>query len=186
MIFLLFINFFKDSDQLSNFSAMITHIDPFIRLAAVDSIATAYCGTNNPQAVSVLLNLIAEDVSTSIQRHATIAIGFVMARKPLLGLEILETLITHHNMHIRFGAYLALGISFASTGSSKALNIVRNVSTESVSSVKQAMIIAMGMIINSQNKSTCSLYEQIRKLISTYSMTDSEGFMAKFGGIIGD
>ena len=54
--------------------------DPILRRAAMHTLALAYCGTNNNQAVRKLLHVAVSDVNDDVRRAAVTALGFLLFR----------------------------------------------------------------------------------------------------------
>jgi len=167
----------------TDFSRLVNHIEPYVRLSAVNCIASAYVGNNNSLAIFNLLKLISNDVSQIVRRGATIALGFVLCNHQAHAIELIEPLLVHHCQHIRFGACIALGICFASTGNTKVLQMLKPLQLDMFAYVKQAAAIGAGMILNSQNDSTCSQYGSFQQWIYNSNLSDESQIM-KFGSII--
>ncbi|MEN2499737.1 MAG: proteasome regulatory particle base subunit, partial [Marteilia pararefringens] len=168
----------------SNLDRIINNIEPSIRLGAVNCIAMAYAGTCNCNAIRLLLNLISDDVSDMVKRGAVIALGFIFLRRRSLAFDIIEPLLSHHNQHIRFGAALAFGVCFASTGSDRALTLLMSCQDQSAGFVNQAIYVAAGMVVNGNNSSTCSQYDIVTRWINLACLSAHESFSVKFGSII--
>lgn len=80
------------------------------------TIALAYAGTGNNQAIRRLLHVAVSDVNDDVRRAAVMALGFVLFRNYTQVPRIVQLLAESYNPHVRYGATLALGISCAGTG----------------------------------------------------------------------
>lgn len=54
--------------------------DPILRRSGMYTIAMAYCGTGNNQAIRKLLHVAVSDVNTDVRRAAVTALGFLLFR----------------------------------------------------------------------------------------------------------
>ena len=54
--------------------------DPILHRSAMYTIAMAYCGTGNNQAIRRLLHVAVSDVNDDVRRAAVTAIGFILFR----------------------------------------------------------------------------------------------------------
>lgn len=60
------------------FSFKIQDNDPILRWSGMATIAMAYCGTGNNQAVKRLLHAAVSDTNDDVRRWAVTALGFVL------------------------------------------------------------------------------------------------------------
>ena len=54
--------------------------DPILRRSGMYTIAMAYCGTGNNQAIRKLLHFAVSDVNDDVRRAAVIGLGFLLFR----------------------------------------------------------------------------------------------------------
>lgn len=90
--------------------------DPILRYGGVYTLALAYAGTSNNDAVRQLLHIAVSDTSDDVRRAAVTAIAFLLFKNPGQVPRIVQLLSESYNAHVRCGATLALGIACAGTG----------------------------------------------------------------------
>jgi 26S proteasome regulatory subunit N2 len=90
--------------------------DAILRYGGIYTIAMAYAGTSNNQAIRKVLDVAVSDVSDDVRRAAVTALGFILFKNPSQVPRIVQLLSESYNPHVRQGAALALGISCAGTG----------------------------------------------------------------------
>ena len=98
--------------------------DPILRRSAMYTIAMAYCGTGNNEAIRRLLHVAVSDVNDDVRRAAVEALGFILFRTPEQCPSIVSLLSESYNPHVRYGAAMALGIACAGTGNKEALAVL--------------------------------------------------------------
>lgn len=128
--------------------------DPIMRYGAMYIIGLAYAGTSNSSALKKLLKFSVSDVSDDVRRAALINIGFLQIRDHEILLEnmkVISLLSESYNSHVRYGAAMGLGISCAGTGSMTAYNILESLLKDSSYLVRQAAVIACGLIFSQTN-----------------------------------
>lgn len=94
-----------------------------MRYGGVYTLALAYAGTANNDAVRQLLHIAVSDVSDDVRRAAVTALAFLLFKNPGQVPRIVQLLSESYNPHVRCGATLALGIACAGTG----LQVIPNV-----------------------------------------------------------
>lgn len=87
-----------------------------MRYGGMFTIALAYAGTANNQAIRKLLHVAVSDANDDVRRAAVTALGFVMFSNHTQVPRVVQLLSESYNPHVRHGATLALGISCAGTG----------------------------------------------------------------------
>ena len=90
--------------------------DAILRYGGMYTIALAYAGTANNQAIRKLLHVAVSDANDDVRRAAVTALGFVMFSNHTQVPRVVQLLSESYNPHVRHGATLALGISCAGTG----------------------------------------------------------------------
>ena len=90
--------------------------DPILRYGGVYTLALAYAGTSNNDAIRKLLHVAVSDTSDDVRRAAVTALAFLLFKNPSQVPRIVQLLSESYNPHVRCGATLALGIACAGTG----------------------------------------------------------------------
>ena len=90
--------------------------DPILRYGGVYTLALAYAGTANNDAVRKLLHIAVSDTSDDVRRAAVTSLAFLLFKNPGQVPRIVQLLSESYNPHVRCGATLALGIACAGTG----------------------------------------------------------------------
>lgn len=80
------------------------------------TIALAYAGTADNQAVRKLLHVAVSDTSDDVRRAAVTSLAFLLFKNPSQVPRLVQLLSESYNPHVRCGATLALGIACAGTG----------------------------------------------------------------------
>uniref|UniRef100_A0A182T2K1 26S proteasome non-ATPase regulatory subunit 1 n=1 Tax=Anopheles maculatus TaxID=74869 RepID=A0A182T2K1_9DIPT len=146
--------------------------DPVLRRSGMYTIAMAYCGTGNNQAIRKLLHVAVSDVNDDairkllhvavsdvnddVRRAAVTAIGFILFRSPEQCPSVVSLLAESYNPHVRYGAAMALGIACAGTGSREAIALLEPMAKfDPVNFVRQGALIASAMILIQHTDQTC-------------------------------
>lgn len=158
--------------------------DPILRRSGMYTIAMAYCGTGNNQAIRTLLHVAVSDVNDDVRRAAVIGIGFLLFRTPEQCPSVVSLLAESYNPHVRYGAAIALGIACAGTGLKEALALLDPMTNDPVNFVRQGALIASAMILIQQTEVTCPKVKEIRALYAKVIVDKHEDVMAKFGAIL--
>lgn len=156
--------------------------DAILRMAACHTIAMAYAGSNDNAATRRLLHTAVSDVNDEVRRAAVTAIGFLLFRTPEQIPSVVSLLCESFNLHVRFGACMALGIGCAATGSKDALSLIETLTQDSSSIVRQGAFIAQALIML-QQPNTHPKIEATRKLFQKVIADKHEDIAAKFGAI---
>lgn len=159
--------------------------DPIIRYGGVYTIALAYSGAGNNEAVSRLLRIAVTDANDDIRRAAVTSLGFVLFRTPEQVPRVVQLLSESYSPHLRYGATLALGIACAGTGLNEALDILGPMTKDSVDYVRQGALIAIAMILIQHNKVMNPRVTGVRRIFEKIIEDKHEDTMAKFGAILG-
>ncbi|KAJ1679718.1 proteasome regulatory particle base subunit, partial [Spiromyces aspiralis] len=158
--------------------------DPLLRLAAAQTIAMAYCGTGNNEAIRKLLHMAVSDVNDDVRRAAVTGLGFVFLRSPEHVPRMVQLLSDSYNPHVRYGSALALGIACAGTGSLEAISILEPMLKDSADFVIQGALIAMAMILIQHNEHTNSKVEMARNKFEQLISDRYTGSLTKFGAAL--
>lgn len=159
--------------------------DPLLRRAGCYTIATAYCGTGNNQAIRTLLHVAVSDVNDDVRRAAVTALGFLLFRTPEQCPSVVSLLAESYNPHVRYGAAMALGIACAGTGHREAIALLEPmVKFDPVNFVRQGALIASAMILIQQTEALCPKVTYFRQLYAQVISNKHEDVMAKYGAIL--
>lgn len=159
--------------------------DPILRYGGVYTLALAYAGTSNNEAVRKLLHIAVSDTSDDVRRAAVTALAFLLFKNPGQVPRIVQLLSESYNPHVRCGATLALGIACAGTGLQDAVEILEPMTKDSVDFVRQGAFIALGMVLVQQSEASSPSMSSTRALYSKVVSDKHEDPMARFGAAIG-
>ena len=104
----------EEADAL--IETLVRDKDPILRWSGMYTLAMAYCGSGNNQAIRKLLHIAVSDVNDDVRRVAVTCLGFLLYRTPEQCPSVVSLLSESYNPHVRFGAAMALGIACAGTG----------------------------------------------------------------------
>ncbi|XP_044739482.1 26S proteasome non-ATPase regulatory subunit 1 [Chrysoperla carnea] len=159
--------------------------DPILRRSGMYTLAMAYCGTGNNQAIRKLLHVAVSDVNTDVRRAAVTALGFLLFRTPEQCPSVVSLLAESYNPHVRYGAAMALGIACAGTGQREAIALLEPmVKFDPVNFVRQGALIASAMILIQQTDQTCPKVSFFRTLYAQVISNKHEDVIAKYGAIL--
>ncbi|XP_012539025.1 26S proteasome non-ATPase regulatory subunit 1 [Monomorium pharaonis] len=158
--------------------------DPILRRSGMYTLAMAYCGTGNNQAIRKLLHVAVSDVNDDVRRAAVTGLGFLLFRTPEQCPSVVSLLAESYNPHVRYGAAMALGIACAGTGLKEAIALLDPMTNDPVNFVRQGALIASAMILIQQTESTCARVKDFRALYAKVVVDKHEDVMAKFGAIL--
>lgn len=159
--------------------------DPVLRRSGMYTIAMAYCGTGNNQAIRKLLHVAVSDVNDDVRRAAVTAIGFILFRTPEQCPSVVSLLAESYNPHVRYGAAMALGIACAGTGLREAIALLEPMAKfDPVNFVRQGALMASAMILIQQTDQTCPKVTFFRQLYTQVITNKHEDVMAKYGAIL--
>jgi len=159
--------------------------DPILRYGGMYTIAMAYCGTGNNDAIRRLLHVAVSDVSDDVRRAAVICLGFLLSGQPEQCPTMVSLLAQSYNPHVRYGATMAVGIACAGTALPEALDLLIPMTTDTVDFVCQGALIALSMVLIQVTRSQEPRVERVRKLFEEKVSTKLEPIMSKFGAILG-
>ncbi|KAG5221618.1 proteasome regulatory particle base [Salix suchowensis] len=149
--------------------------DPILRYGGVYTLALAYAGTSNNNAVRQLLHIAVSDTSDDVRRAAN----------PSQVPRMVQLLSESYNPHVRCGATLALGIACAGTGLQDAVEILEPMTKDSVDFVRQGAFIALGMVLVQQSEVTSPSFASTRALYQKIVSDKHEDPVARFGAALG-
>ncbi|XP_060078648.1 26S proteasome non-ATPase regulatory subunit 1-like [Ylistrum balloti] len=158
--------------------------DPILRWSGMFTIAMAYCGSANNQAIRRLLHVAVSDVNDDVRRVAVTSLGFLLFRTPEQCPSVVSLLSESYNPHVRFGAAMALGIACAGSGLKEAVGLLEPMTNDPVNYVRQGALIALALVIIQQNEVTCSKVNNFRALFTKIVADKHDDVMAKFGAIL--
>ncbi|XP_011302873.1 26S proteasome non-ATPase regulatory subunit 1 [Fopius arisanus] len=158
--------------------------DPILRRSGMYTLAMAYCGTGNNQAIRKLLHVAVSDVNDDVRRAAVTGLGFLLFRTPEQCPSVVSLLAESYNPHVRYGAAMALGIACAGTGLKEAIALLDPMANDPVNFVRQGALIASAMILIQQTEATCPRIKEFRALYAKVVVDKHEDVMAKFGAIL--
>jgi len=87
-----------------------------MRYGGVYTLALAYAGTSDNDAVRQMLHIAVSDTSDDVRRAAVTSLAFLLFKNPDQVPRIVQLLSESYNPHVRCGATLALGIACSGTG----------------------------------------------------------------------
>uniref|UniRef100_M4BF93 Uncharacterized protein n=1 Tax=Hyaloperonospora arabidopsidis (strain Emoy2) TaxID=559515 RepID=M4BF93_HYAAE len=158
--------------------------DPLIRYGAMYTIAMAYAGTANNNAIRRLLHVAVSDVSDDVRRAAVTCLGFILFRTPVQVPKLVSLLAESFNPHVRYGACVAVGIACAGTAKNEAIQLLEPLLDDAVDYVRQGALLALAMVImqesEGRNPKVALIRAKILKLITDKHVTT----MTKMGAIL--
>lgn len=149
------------------------------------TIAMAYCGTGNNEAIRRLLHVAVSDVNDDVRRAAVEALGFILFRTPEQCPSIVSLLSESYNPHVRYGAAMALGIACAGTGNKEAIAVLEPMLNDAVNYVRQGVLIAMSLVCIQHTEATCPKVKTFRETLMKIITDKHDDVIAKYGAIIG-
>ncbi|KAI0067808.1 26S proteasome regulatory complex non-ATPase subcomplex Rpn2/Psmd1 subunit [Artomyces pyxidatus] len=164
---------------------LLAEKDPILRYGGVYTLALAYAGIPNNDAVRKLLHIAVSDTSDDVRRAAVTSLAFLLFKNPRQVPRIVQLLSESYNPHVRCGATLALGIACAGTGLQDAVEILEPMTKDSVDFVRQGAFIALGMILVQQSDASSPSLAATRASYAKIIADKHEDPMARFGAAFG-
>jgi 26S proteasome regulatory subunit N2 len=158
--------------------------DPILRRSGMYTIAMAYCGSGNSEAIRRLLHIAVSDVNDDVRRAAVEALGFILFRTPEQCPGMVSLLSESYNPHVRYGAAMALGIACAGTGNKEALAVLEPMLNDAVNYVRQGVLIAMSLVCIQHTETTCPKVKTLRESLMKIITDKHDDVIAKFGAIL--
>ncbi|KAF8213150.1 armadillo-type protein [Mycena galopus ATCC 62051] len=180
-----FIYYGRQEEADATIKLLLAEKDPILRYGGVYTLALAYAGTSNNDAVRQLLHIAVSDTSDDVRRAAVTSLAFLLFKNPAQVPRIVQLLSESYNPHVRCGATLALGIACAGTGLQDAVEILDPMTKDSVDFVRQGAFIALGMILVQQSEASSPSLTSTRALYHKVISDKHEDPMARFGAAIG-
>lgn len=174
----------KEEAADSLIETLISEQNPILRYGGAFTIALAYAGTGNNNAIKRLLHIAVSDASDDVRRASVISLGFILLRNHTAVPRMVELLSESHNPHVRYGTALALGISCAGTGLKEAVEVLEPMMKDSVDFVRQGAAISLAMILIQQNEKTFPKVKSIHKTFASVVHNKHEDAMSKFGAAL--
>ncbi|KAG8834158.1 proteasome regulatory particle base subunit [Serendipita sp. 399] len=159
--------------------------DHILRYGGVYTIALAYAGTADNQAVRKLLHVAVSDTSDDVRRAAVTCLAFLLFKNPSQVPRLVQLLSESYNPHVRCGATLALGIACAGSGLQDAVEILEPMTKDPVDFVRQGALVALGMILVQQTEASVPASSTTRTLYAKIIGDKHEDPMARFGATLG-
>jgi len=163
---------------------LINDKDPILRRSAMYTIAMAYCGSGNSEAIRRLLHVAVSDVNDDVRRAAVEALGFLLFRQPEQCPGMVSLLSESYNPHVRYGAAMALGIACAGTGNREAIAVLEPMLNDAVNYVRQGVLIAMSLVCIQHTEATCPKVKNFRETLMKIITDKHDDVIAKFGAIL--
>ncbi|KAJ7492719.1 D-isomer specific 2-hydroxyacid dehydrogenase [Mycena latifolia] len=180
-----FIYYGRQEEADQTIKLLLAEKDPILRYGGVYTLALAYAGTSNNDAVRLLLHIAVSDTSDDVRRAAVTSLAFLLFKNPAQVPRIVQLLSESYNPHVRCGATLALGIACAGTGLQDAVEILEPMTKDSVDFVRQGAFIALGMILVQQSEASSPSLASTRALYHKVVSDKHEDPMARFGAALG-
>lgn len=179
------ISFGKEEQADDSIEELINEQNSNLRYGGCFTIALAYCGTGNKQAIKKLLHVAVSDSSNDVRRAAVISLGFILIRDYKTVPSIVELLAESYNPHVRYGTALALGISCAGKGHfPAALDLLEPLTKDPVDFVRQGALIATSLILIQQNDKTSPTLSKTKQTLSTIVTSKGQEGLTKFGAAL--
>ncbi|KAF8140347.1 26S proteasome regulatory complex non-ATPase subcomplex Rpn2 Psmd1 subunit [Boletus edulis] len=182
---LAFVFYGRQEEADETIRSLLTEKDPILRYGGVYTLALAYAGTSNNDAVRQLLHIAVSDTSDDVRRAAVTSLAFLLFKNPGQVPRIVQLLSESYNPHVRCGATLALGIACAGTGMQDAVEILEPMTKDGVDFVRQGAFIALGMILVQQSETSSPSMSSTRALYTKVISDKHEDPMARFGAAVG-
>jgi 26S proteasome regulatory subunit N2 len=163
---------------------MMMDKDAILRYGGCFTIALAYVGTSNNQAIRKLLHVSVSDVSDDVRRAAVIALGFVMCNSPEQLPSVVKLLSESYNPHVRYAAAMAIGIACAGSSQLDAHNVLQPLMSDSCDFVRQGAIIAMGLLYMQTSQGRTERVKEFREKLRKVVADKHEDVMTRFGAIL--
>ncbi|KZO96227.1 putative RPN2-26S proteasome regulatory subunit [Calocera viscosa TUFC12733] len=163
---------------------LIKEKDPILRYGGVYTIALAYAGTSDNNAVRRVLHLAVSDTSDDVRRAAVTSLAFLLFKNPTQVPRVVQLLSESYNPHVRYGATLALGISCAGTGLQDAVELLEPMTKDPVDFVRQGAMISLAMILVQRTAAHSPAVTSTRALYAKVIADKHEDPMARFGATL--
>lgn len=178
------VNYGQEDKALPIIEQLFAQEHPLLRYGGAFTIALAYVGTGNNNAIKKLLHHAVLDPSDDVRRAAVIGLGFLLIRDYTAAPQIVELLSQSHNPHVRYGTAMALGIACAGRALPAALEVIEPLTKDSVDFVRQGALQASAMMLIQQNETVFPKVKDFTKLYVDTIKNKHEDALAKFGATL--
>lgn len=178
------VNYGQEDKALPIIEQLFALENALMRYGGAFTIALAYAGTGNNNAIKKLLHHAVSDPSDDVRRASVIGLGFLLIRDYTAAPQIVELLSQSHNAHVRYGTALALGISCAGRALPAALEVIEPLTKDSADFVRQGALQASAMILIQQNEIVHPKVKDFTKLYAETIRNKHEDALAKFGATL--
>eukprot|EP01029_Cantina_marsupialis_P030503 TRINITY_DN8291_c0_g1_i1.p1 TRINITY_DN8291_c0_g1~~TRINITY_DN8291_c0_g1_i1.p1 ORF type:complete len:985 (+),score=346.19 TRINITY_DN8291_c0_g1_i1:331-2955(+) len=155
--------------------------DPYLRCAGVNTIAMAFAGSGNSQAIKKLLHVGVSDVSDDVRRCAVIAMSFILFKNPEKVPDHVRLLCESFNSQVRYASCIALGVGCAGTENGEALKLVEPLLKDGQGVVRQGAMLAKAMILMQAKEGKDSEVSKFRKFLDDIIMGRRSSLLLKTG-----
>lgn len=163
---------------------MIRDKDHIIRYGGCFTVAMAYAGTSNNEAIGRLLHVAVSDVSPNVRRAAVMSLGFLMIREPEKMPQLVSLLSISYCPHVRYGACIAVGVACAGTALPAAIAMLKPMMSDKVDFVRQGAFIAMAMVLMEEAPAACAQLEPFTKKLFAVIEDKHQSTMSKMGAML--
>lgn len=178
------VNYGQEDKALPIIEELFAQEHVLLRYGGAFTIALAYAGTGNNNAIKKLLHHAVSDPSDDVRRASVIGLGFLLIRDYTAAPQIVELLSQSHNPHVRYGTAMALGIACAGRALPAALEVIEPLTKDSVDFVRQGALQASAMIMIQQNETAYPKVKDFTKLYAETIKNKHEDALAKFGATL--
>lgn len=91
---------------------LIVSKDPIIRYGGVYTLALAYAGTANNNAIRQLLHIAVSDTSDDVRRAAVTSLAFLLFKNPTQVPRMVQLLSESYNPHVRYSHFFRSRVNF--------------------------------------------------------------------------
>ncbi|CCK69520.1 proteasome regulatory particle base subunit RPN2 KNAG_0C04180 [Huiozyma naganishii CBS 8797] len=165
-------------------SKMLESEEPSVRYGGAFTIAMAYVGTGNNNAIKKLLHIAVSDSDDDVRRAAATSLGFVLLRDYTTVPRIVELLSKSHNPHVRCGTAFALGIACAGKALDAAVSVLEPLTKDPVDFVRQAAMISLALIMIQQTEKLNPKVAQINENFLNVATNKHQEGLTKFGACV--
>lgn len=174
----------REDDAMDTIKMMLDDNNPILRYGAMYSIALAYCGTADNNAIRMLLHSAVSDVSDDVRRSAVIALGFVLFRHAKMLPHIVGLLAESCHAHVRYGAAMAIGIACMGTGMPVAVSMLEKLTSDASDFVRQGALIGLAMVLMHHTEERSPKSVEMRKTFEATWSAKLEDVITRFGAVL--
>lgn len=163
---------------------MLVHRSEVLRYSACFCVGSAFAGTSNLDAITLLSTLI-NDSSEDVKRACVLGLGFVCCNKHDVLLNVLEPLATNHSPGVRGAVALALGFFMSGTANKQCCDIIEVLLYDIDLLVRQSACIGMGFILAQSTQNHVTQFTRIVERINYLVLEKQENNSVTIGAVIG-